>query len=84
MNEDLNYDNALRVKRMEAKLKRMKKFIQAFLDNFEPCESCGGNGWNPIAEGTCHKCRGTGEQIESIGRLYVDLPNEARDILQGD
>lgn len=56
-------------------------FVQKFLDNFRTCDYCGGKGC--LAHGIeCRVCAGTGRKIVSIGVLYVELPEEARALLQ--
>ncbi len=66
---------------MNKRIVDLEKFVRKFLDNFETCEACDGTGWIGRAEDNCHKCRGTGEQIASVGVLFVDLPNDARELL---
>lgn len=62
--------------------KELLEFVRRFLDNFKTCDKCGGIGtWDAD---TCPRCHGTGEQIDSIGILLVDLPNKARELLGED
>ena len=63
---------------LRARVAELKKFPLDFLDNFKTCEYCTGGLLNGD---TCPRCKGTGEQIDSIGILYVDLPEKARELL---
>lgn len=66
---------------MNTRIAELEKFARAFLDNFKPCEDCSGTGWKKDWSDNCPKCHGTGTKIDSIGVLYVDLPEEARRLL---
>lgn len=60
---------------------RIEGFIKKFLENFEDCEYCNGKGTFSEDEVECRVCHGTGKHIVSIGVLYVDLPQKARELL---
>lgn len=66
---------------LRAENAELMKFVNAFLDNFTDCEHCGASGWDYEINDNCPKCRATGEVIESVGVLYVELPAIARAIL---
>lgn len=56
-------------------------FVRAFLDNFKECDSCDGTGETPDFKIECEQCKGTGQRIRSQGRLYIELPEDARRLL---
>jgi DnaJ-class molecular chaperone len=80
----MNKSTQAYILRLEAENAKQKKFAEAFLDNFKTCVDCGGDGFDKSLKDTCSRCRGTGEQIDSVGVLYVDLPNKARELLGTD
>ena len=59
----------------------LAKFVNKFLENFVDCEYCAETGDGHLADTDCRICHGTGKHIDSIGILYVELPNEARKLL---
>lgn len=75
---DLLNSGAKDLQAKDARIAELEKFVTAFLDNFKPCDRCGGTGLSQ--DDTCPKCHGTREQIDSVGILYVDLKNEALEL----
>ncbi len=66
----------------DARIAQLEAFVQKFLDNFEECDICEGKGQDET-EGECTHCLGTGQNIVSYGVLYIELPEEARRLLDG-
>ena len=62
-------------------IQELEKFVEKFLANFKECEYCGGTGDGHIPDTDCGICHGTGKNIDSIGILYVELPEEARALI---
>ena len=65
----------------QERIAELEAFAQKFLDNFEDCTLCD-NGIDATGD-TCSKCQGTSKQIDSRGVLFVELPEEARELLGG-
>ena len=65
-----------------ARLLKLEVFVQKFLDNFDDCTLCNGKGTFSDDEIECRRCHGTGKDIVSVGVLYVELPEEARQLLK--
>lgn len=82
MNDDLNYDNQMRVSRQEKRISDLEKFVKKFIDNFEDCTVCDNQLGLDAAGQECYRCKGTGKQIDSVGVLYVELPDEAAELLK--
>jgi hypothetical protein len=61
-------------------IKRLRAFVRKFLGNFEDCTICE-NGLDATGE-PCYRCQGTTKRIDSKGVLYVELPDEARALLE--
>lgn len=60
------------------RIQELESFLEKFLSNFVDCEYCVGG---MDGEDICRTCHGTGKHIESIGVLYVELPDEAKRLL---
>ena len=82
--DDLFNDGASKdvaINRQAARILKLEVFIQKFLDNFGDCGYCEGTG--QVNKDTCPMCQETGKNIQSKGVLYVELPEEARELLYG-
>ncbi|MFA6213487.1 MAG: hypothetical protein WC714_28885 [Candidatus Obscuribacterales bacterium] len=69
-----------RVRALERQNAALLDFVKQFLGNFKACEYCK-NG-RIEADVDCRICHGTGYHIDSVGILYVDLPQAARAALE--
>lgn len=65
-----------------ARLVKLEAFVQKFLDNFEECEHCNGTGVFSDDGFDCLICYGKGKHLKSVGILYVELPEDARQLLK--
>jgi len=63
-------------------MNELLEFLQRFLENFEPCSSCDGEGTDQDTGDACDTCGGTGIRIKSRGYLLADLEPEARALLE--
>ena len=69
------------IERQAVLIREFEKFAEKFLDNFKLCEHCQGKGSYTRNDIECGVCHGTGGQIDSVGILFVELPDEARTLL---
>jgi len=72
----------LEEKEKDARIAKLEAFVQAFVANFEPCPHCN-EGTDEGTDDTCYTCQGTGMRIVSMGVLYVELPQMAEELLNG-
>lgn len=65
-----------------ARIEKLENFVRKFLGNFEDCTVCDNQLGLDAAGQECNRCKGTGKQIDSQGVLYVELPDEAAELLK--
>lgn len=78
-----DYDDAVDAARLRERVALLEAFVRKFADNFDTCDHCNGKGTYTHNKVECGRCHGTGKQIDSLGVLFVELPEDARALLNG-
>ena len=83
MTTTLVHDQILEeLQKVTTRITELESFVRKFLDNFDDCELCAGKGAYTDEYIECRRCHGTGKDIVSLGVLYVELPEHARQLLK--
>ncbi len=66
------------------RIENLQDFVKKFLDNWEDCDNCGGNGVDTETHEMCRRCHGEGHTIVSVGVLYSELFHEGISLVSGE